>query len=164
MEKIDTSSIKNWMVASKNRPIKAKPLITLLVDRSVTNKFLVDTLEGRESLGDGSVICVGEAGDIWQQTQKKLLQKYYVKEIDRDGWMLCEPLPDNAADVYEPKEDECGVDGLFYVIGHWGEAIGEEKNIQRGKLGDFICRNQTDHSDVWVIRRSLFLNTYNIKS
>ena len=157
--KINTETINNWKIASKTRPIKAKPLINLLVDRSVTSKFLVDTLEGKEPLGDGVVICVGEAGDTWQQMPKKLLQKYSVTEIDKDGWMVCNPLPDNAVDVVEVTD--CGE---FYIIGHWGETVGEEKNVQRGVLGDFICRNQTDKSDVWIVRRKLFLNTYVIKS
>ncbi len=99
--KIETTSLQNWQIASKTRPIKAKPLISLMVDRKVASKFLVDTLEGHEPLGDGSIICVGEAGDVWQQTQKKLLQKYVVTAIDADGWMDCQPLPDNAVDVDE---------------------------------------------------------------
>jgi len=89
--RIDTTKITNWKIASKTRPIKAKPLVSLIVDKSVTSKFLVDTLEGHEPLGDGVVICIGEAGDAWQQMPKKLLQKYSVKGIDKDGWMECEP-------------------------------------------------------------------------
>jgi len=161
--KIETKNLTGWKIASKTRPIKAKPLISLLVDRSVTNKFLVDTLEGKEPLGDGVVICVGEAGDTWQQMPKKLLAKYAVKAIDNDGWMVCEPLPDNAVNVIEVPESQTDIGG-FYIIGQWGETVGLEKNVQRGSAGDFICRNQTDHSDVWIVRRKLFLNTYNIKS
>ena len=167
MQKIETSEITGWNIASKTRPIKAKPLINLLVDRTVTSKFLVDTLEGREPLGDGVVICVGEAGDTWQQMPKKMLQKYHVAAIDTDGWMVCEPLPDNAVDMVEVTESMTISGGGmvdFYIIGQWGETIGEEKNIQKGMIGDFICRNQTDHSDVWIVRRKLFLNTYIIKS
>ena len=94
--KIVTEWVKDWKVASKTQPIKAKPLITLLVDRTVTSKFLVDTLEGKEPLGDGVVICVGGAGDAWQQMPKKLLAKYDVTAIDDNGWMICTPKPDNA--------------------------------------------------------------------
>ena len=174
MKKIDPTQITDWNIASKIRPIKAKPLINLLVDRTVTSKFLVDTLEGREPLGDGVVICVGEAGDTWQQMPKKLLQKYAVKDIDRDGWMECEPLPDNAVDCVEVTgemtADKNGADALgqFYIIGQWGETlcvswVGDVQNVQRGVVGDFICRNRLDHSDVWIVRRKLFLNTYIIK-
>ena len=75
MKRIDVEKISNWSVAKKTKNIKAKPLISIMVDRSVLSKFLVDTLEGRESLGDGSIICLGESNDIWQQMPKKLLQK-----------------------------------------------------------------------------------------
>lgn len=171
--RINTSAISNWRIASKTRPIKAKPLISLMVDRKVASKFLVDTLEGHEPLGDGSIICVGEAGDVWQQTQKKLLQKYVVKSIDADGWMDCEPLPDNAVNCVEvnsdfmkslsgalPSPDTAG----FTIIGQWGATVNGEKNVQVGTVGDFICQNQTDPTDVWVVKRKLFLNTYIQKS
>lgn len=49
--KIITGFLTGWRVASKTQPLKAKPLITLLVDRQVASKFLLDTLEGREPLG-----------------------------------------------------------------------------------------------------------------
>jgi hypothetical protein len=163
-KKIDAEGLTNWRVASKTRPIKAKPLISLLVDRTVASKFLVDTLEGKEPLGDGVVICMGEAGDAWQQMPKKLLAKYAVTSIDAEGWMECQPLPDNAVDVIEVDSAQCDADGSFYIIGQWGATIGDEKNVQIGTAGDFICRNRTDQSDIWIVRRKLFLNTYNIKS
>ena len=170
MKKIDTTQIKDWSFASKTRPIKAKPLINLLVDRTITNKFLVDTLEGREPLGDGVVICVAEAGDTWQQMPKKLLQKYHVSDIDNDGWLVCEPIPDNSVNCIEISATMARIEGIrginrdVYITGHFGETIGNEKNVYRGVVGDFICRNQFDHSDVWIVRRSLFLNTYTFKS
>jgi hypothetical protein len=164
--KIDTTLLTDWKRATKTRPIKAKPLISLLVDRTVTNKFLVDTLEGREPLGEDVVICVGEAGDTWQQTPKKLLQKYAVTAIDTDGWMVCDPKPDNEVDCFEVPGSICEVDGynrnVFAIVGQWGETFGAEKNIQRGLAGDFICRNTEDKSDVWIVGRKLFLNTYNV--
>jgi hypothetical protein len=179
--KIDTGLLAGWCIASKTRPVKAKPLINLIVDRSVTNKFLVDTLEGREPLGDGVVICVGEAGDTWQQMPKKLLQKYDVTAIDNDGWMVCTPKPDNAVNCFEvtkefltsggnalkPYPDDRMYNlGDFAISGLWGDDKYPElgKNIHWGDAGDFICQNRTDSTDVWVVRRRLFLNTYIIKT
>lgn len=169
--KIDTGLLTGWKVATKTKPIKAKPLISIMVDRTVTNKFLLDTLEGKEPLGDGVVICIGETMDGWQQTPKKLLQKYDVVGIDKDGWMDCQPKIDNAVDVIEVdrnilKENKNAINTFdissFYIIGLWGETVGEEKNVQHGVIGDFICRNRTDLTDVWIVRRKLFLNTYSI--
>ena len=179
--KIEAAWIKDWKVASKTRPVKAKPLINLLVDRTVTSKFLVDTLEGREPLGDGVVICVGEAGDTWQQMPKKLLAKYDVTAIDTDGWMVCTPKPDNAANCFEVTKDflASGTNALkpypddrmynmgdFAISGLWGDDKYPElgKNIQWGTAGDFVCQSRTDPTDVWVVRRKLFLNTYIVKS
>ena len=165
-KKIETKEIKDWRVASKTKPIKAKPLISVLVDKKVTNQFLLSTIEGKEVLGDGSLICIGEAGDAWQQMPNKLLAKYTVTAIDGEGWMVCEPRPDNAVDVIEVTPALCGSDVDFYIIGQWGATIGDEKNVQTGVVGDFICRNRTDNDndDVWIVHRKLFLNTYNIKS
>lgn len=96
------------------------------------NKFLVDTLEGKENLGDGAIICIGESNDIWQQMPKKLLQKYNVIEIDNDGWMLCEPRPENSVFCVEitkellPIIDDVDTfisDNGFFLIGQWGEDL-----------------------------------------
>lgn len=180
--KIITGFLTGWRVASKTQPLRAKPLITLLVDRAVASKFLLDTLEGREPLGDGSIVCIGGAGDAWQQTQKKLLAKYDVTEIDKDGWMVCTPKPDNAVNCLEISkeflltlntesfqsfpEDDMYKLGDFAIEGQWGTndypSLG--KNVQWGSEGDFICQNRTDPTDVWIVRRKLFLNTYVQKS
>lgn len=180
--KIVTEWVKDWKVASKTQPIKAKPLITLLVDRTVTSKFLVDTLEGKEPLGDGVVICVGGAGDAWQQMPKKLLAKYDVTAIDDNGWMICTPKPDNAVNCIEvtkllletpgqlcvakPPDEEMYKMASFYVNGQWGSADYPAfgKNVQWGDTGDFVCQNRTDPTDVWIVKRKLFLNTYVIKT
>ena len=180
--KIITDFLTGWRIASKTQPLKAKPLITLLVDRQVASKFLLDTLEGWEPLGDGSIVCIGKAGDAWQQTQKKLLHKYDVTEIDEDGWMVCTPKPDNAVNCLEISKEflasVCGTNavqaypddrmykGYFAIEGHRGTSEYPElgKNIQWGQEGDFICQNRADPTDVWIVRHKIFLNTYVIKS
>lgn len=165
MKLIKTDDIKKWNVAIKTKNIKAKPLISIMVDRSVTNKFLVDTLEGKESLGDGSMICVGESNDVWQQTPKKLLQKYNIIEIDNDGWLVCEPRPDNSVNCIEMTPTNMDLQEndtiQFYIIGLWGEQT-EEGLIQKGQVGDFICQNREDLKDVWIVKRKIFINTYNV--
>lgn len=176
--KINPEKIVSWQVATKTKPIRAKALINLLVDRTVTNKFLVDTLEGREPLGDGVVICIGQSMDAWQQTPKKLLAKYEVKGLDKDSWMECEPRPDNAVNVVQVDaafllnmfpEDTGLQDAMshtsisFHIIGKWGETIGGETNVQKGQEGDYICQDRNDPSDVWIVKRKIFENTYAIK-
>lgn len=163
-----------WSIALKTKSVRAKPLINLLVDRAVASKFLVQTLEGRELLGDGVVICLGESNDIWQQMPQKLLEKYNVVSIDADGWMVCEPRPNNATYAVEvtqelldkhgepPWDEEFYKLGDFYVKATWGQdsPIGQ---IQYGKVGDFVCRNTKDAADTWIVRRKIFNNTYSIQ-
>jgi len=171
MKRIKVEEISNWKVAKKTKNIKAKPLFSVMVDRSVTSKFLIDTLEGKESLGDGAVLCIGESNDVWQQMPKKLLAKYQLIEIDKDGWMVFEPRPDNSVNCVEitrliEMNDvhtfvEC--DNEFYIIGQWGEQTSEGQ-IQRADIGDFICQNRDDKTDVWIVKRKIFINTYNIIS
>lgn len=160
---VDANAIAvDWKVAKKVKPIRAKPLVSILVDQSVLSKLLVTTLEGMEKLGDGSVICVGEAGDIWQQMPKKLLAKYNVTSIDKEGWMICEPRPDNSIECFQFNGHINTHSGEHYVKGLWGEDFGEYKNCQRFSEGDYICRNREDHNDVWVVRKKFFENTYTI--
>jgi hypothetical protein len=174
MKHINVEAIPKWNIAKKTKNIKAKPLISIMVDRSVMSKFLVDTLEGKEKLGDGSIICIGESNDIWQQMPKKLLQKYNVIGIDNDGWMLCEPRPENSVECvqildelnpYISESDIWVSEEEYFIVGQWGETVnvlGEEVQIQRAEKGDFICRNREDLTDVWIVRRKIFNNTYNI--
>jgi hypothetical protein len=163
MKKINPSTIMKWMVAKKTKNIKAKSSINVMVDRSVLSKFLIDCLEGREPLGDGSMICIGEANDIWQQMPKKLIAKYNVIDVDKDGWMICEPRPDNSVNCVEITREFIDDYSGFYIIGQWGEET-PEGLIQKGVMGDFICQSRTDSTDVWIVARKIFTNTYNIIS
>ena len=143
-----------WRRGKKTQGIRAKPLINLLVDRTVVNKFLVDTLEGCEPIDSGNIFCIGGAGDAWQQTSKALLKKYDVKAIDEDGWMVCEPKPENEVEFFEVTEES------GYIQGLWGATVDGQENLQAFIKGDFVCRQPHEHSDQWVVRRTLFLNTY----
>lgn len=166
--RINTNKITNWKKATKTKSLKAKHMSSLLIDKTVATKFLVDTLEGREPIKEDAMVCVGEAGDAWQQTSKKLLAKYTVTSIDSNGWLGCDPKPDNEVNVVEVEYSWCSVDGhnknVFSIIGQWGATVGEEKNVQCGEVGDFICQNQSDPTDVWIVKRAIFNNSYTIKS
>lgn len=154
-----------WALATKTKSVKAKALINLLVDKSVTNKFLVDTLEGKEPLADGAVICLGEHNDIWQQMPNKLLRTYQVVDVDKEGWMICQPLPSNAVDCTAINENLVNPNEQNYIIGQYGETLPDgTTNAQKVEAGDWVCRDRTNHVDVWVVRKKIFYNTYTIKS
>jgi hypothetical protein len=173
--KIDLTQITNWRLASKSKSIVAKPLISVLVDKTVTNKFLVDTLEGKEPIHDGVVICIGEAGDAWQQMPSKLLKTYSVTGINSDGWMICEPRPGNANNCFEITQEFVDSlvdpsihenrqqDGTYYIIGQYGEQH-DDGLRQYCQVGDFILQDRTNSVDVWIVNRKIFLNTYSLKN
>ena len=174
MIELELKNITDWKIASKSKNIVAKPLVSIMVDNKILNKFLLDTLEGKESLGNGSMVCVGEAGDAWQQMPNKLLAKYKVISIDTDGWLVCEPLPGNASNCKEITKDFIQqFDTLnilltypspsLYITAEWGEQLGD-KSIQRCEIGDFILCDRDNLNDVWVVKRKIFLNTYIIKN
>jgi hypothetical protein len=148
-------------VCQKTKPQKAKHAKSLLADPSVTGKFLVATLEGHEKLKDTAMICIGEAGDAWQQTPAKLLAKYTVTGIDDQGWLICEPKPDVDVNYCQITDRD-----NFFIIGQWGqerEVGGEMKPVQYGEQGDYVLQNQKDTTDFWIVKKSLFESTYNPK-
>ena len=159
-----TGAITNWKIAKKIKSIRAKQLISIVVDKLILSKLLVTTLEANEPLGDGVVICIGEAGDIWQQMPKSLLKKYTVASIDNEGWMVCDPKPDNSVECIQWTNQIITHIGEHYVKALWGEDFRTYGPCQRFSEGDYICRNREDKTDVWVVRKKLFENTYTIIS
>ena len=153
MNIINPKDITTWRVAKKTKPLRAKPMVTLVIDKTVMAKFLIDTLEAREPVSPNAMFCIGETNDAWQQTPDKLLSKYDVTDVDGDGWMVCTPKPDNSAEFIE-----AGTAG--FIIGLWGETIDGHENLQAFSPGDCIARNRQDHDDVWVVRRKIWMNSY----
>jgi len=143
----------NFGVAKKTKGLRAKPMVTLLVDRTVMSKFLVDTLEAKEPVHADAMFCIGESNDAWQQSAKKLLSKYTVDAIDPEGWMVCNPKMENSVEFAQTSF-------AGFLQGNWGETFGEYKNIQRYKAGDYIVRNREDHTDMWVVDEKIFKNSY----
>lgn len=159
------ASALTYRVARKTKGLRAKPMVTLLVDRAVMAKFLVDTLEAKEPVHADAMFCIGESNDAWQQSAKKLLAKYTVDAIDPDGWMVCTPKAENSVEFCEINNDSLdqagwAERGMGYIQGNWGETIGGHQNLQKFKLGDFLLRNREDHTDQWIVDRKIFINTY----
>lgn len=155
----DTATrVSKWRVAKKTKNLRAKPMINLVVDKSVMSKFLVDTLEAKEPVSADSMFCIGENNDAWQQTPKKLLAKYDVIEIDADGWMVCRPKPENSVEFYETQPTD--YDRVGYIVGQWGGTVSGVPNVQEFSVGDIIARNREDHTDQWIVRRKIWLNSY----
>lgn len=150
---IDLNSIQ-FRVAKKTVPIRTKMMSSLFTDPSVIHFFLVSTLEGNEPVREDAVLCVGVQGEPWQQTIDKVKAKYLPTETTEDNWTIWVPKPDVSVEFVEVTWES------GFIQGHWGEPIDGIPNCQRYSTGDFILRNQDDHSDVWIVRRAIFLNTY----
>lgn len=168
MHILSTAAV-NWSVAKKTKPLRAKPMVTLLVDKSVMPKFLVDTLEAKEPVSANAMFCIGESNDAWQQTPEKLLAKYTVTSIDNDGWMVCEPKPENSVEFVEVTRElleQLGAWEAYVTLGHgyiqgqWGQEVEGHKNLQQFAIGDFIARNRQDVTDQWIVRRKIWMNSY----
>ncbi len=83
-------------------------------------------------------------------------------------WSRCrvisDPRPENYVEFFEFKEaDERKMSvtpGSWVIQGQWGETIDGVQGLERLVDGDFICRQPNQHTDQWVVRRKLFLDTY----
>ncbi len=83
----------------------------------------VESHEGRETLLEGDVLCRGEAGDVWPQSEGSLLAKYRPTELtDADGWRK-----------YEPRPEHSGV--MAACIGH-PFTVETDRGKLAGKSGD----------------------------
>ena len=152
-------NLLRWGTSKKTKPIRAKPLSALIVDKSVTAKFVLSTLEGNQEIKEGSVVCIGPANDAWQQLPNKLFGQYTVTGLDRDGWMECAPKPEAVVDCAPITELIIGSEKEFFIYALWGKPVGDGRFTQDGIVGDYVCRNQTDHADVWIVARKVFENT-----
>lgn len=157
---IDTNHIK-WSSAEKTAPILCKSAQSVVSDSRVRNKFVLDTIEGNHPLDENTVICIGIAGDVWQQQFSKVLSKYTVESMTTDGWLRCVPIPGVPNDVYEVTKADVANGDIFNVKAQWGVTT-PSGPIQVGKVGDFILRDPNNHDDVWIVQRKIFLNTYQL--
>ena len=182
--KVNAELITGWRTATKVCGILAKH-VSDAVDKVLIDKMYLQTLEGNEALKADAMVCKGEAGDVWMQAGKKLFAKYTAINVTPDGWIEFIPKPENEVNAIEcthewrlgnaiipnpcvlpAANDEMYKIADFYINGQWGDdnypAFG--KSVQWGHNGDFICQNKTDLTDVWIVKRRLFLNTYQFKT
>lgn len=156
---LDTTGLFKGKIAKKVKEVRAKPMVNLIVDRSVLSKFLVDTLEAKEPVSADAIMCIGEGNDAWQQTATSLLSKYTVESIDADGWMVCKPRPEHSVEFFEVTDGMVTGDFCF-IVGQWGQTIEGVERLQKARVGDMVARNRVDTSDQWVVDRKIWRNTY----
>ena len=155
-----------FVKVQKTKPIKAKPLATILIDESVMSKMFLATLEGHQSLKSGSFVCWGVDNDVWQCSAKSIHDKYTPVSVDGLGWTLFEPKKDTPVDacLIDERTFEFGPAGGFSVINPtWGDdrvVDGKAVYLHYGVAGDYVMRGLASEDDYYRIARKFFDNTY----
>ena len=122
----------------KTKPVWAK---ILLVDQEIS------TLEGPEKATAGDYLCRGIHGEVWPQGQEKFLSKYSPSgEFDNEAWQRFDPKPDM------PLVSAEQVKHAFELESRWG--------AMKGKRGDYIVRSLSDDTDIWVVDKKIFEQSY----
>ena len=167
---INTAEL-SWGVAKKTKPIRVKPINTILADETVAHKFLLATLEGSQMLKANSMVCIGDDDDAWQQTAEKLHKQYTPEAVDADGWTTFVPKPEAVRDwaqICFSDEFQEAHGTKFALIAQWGERQSDGSFLQYGEHGDYILRSaDPDHGadsselwDCWIVARKIFEATY----
>lgn len=156
----------DYRKAQKTRPIKARPISTILSEDSVMSKIVLATLEGHETLKASAFVCWGIDNDVWQQSEKNLHDKYTPTHVDADGWIHFEPKPDKPVDCCQilSSEHALGPNGGFSILNPmWGD-----KRMMEGKVvyvhygidKDYVLRGLLDPMDTYRVAEKFFNNTY----
>lgn len=107
----------------------------------------VVSLEGKHTAKPGDYVCRGIAGEFWPQSEKSLLGGYTATgQVDGEGFERYDPRPNG------PLVEAMQMENSFFVIASWGRLDGES--------GDYVVRRQTEPTDVWIVNRSIFENSY----
>lgn len=132
-----------WFHAKKFRPIHA---------RRVNHEQTIETLEGIERVLAGTYLCRGEAGEVWPQSEERLMDRYTpTGRVDANGWREYKPHPSDRGVM------SAQIPHAFEVQGVWGRLS--------GKPGDFLVKNAEDRDvaypdDLWIVDQVLFRATY----
>lgn len=153
MNIIDTSTF-NWSRAKKTKAIRAIS-IAAAVHPEIIKYLNLETIEANEPLESINFLCIATTGEAWQQAAKNFFKKYKVVNVDLDGFLVAEPLPENEVEFVIAEQDG-------YIVGKWGETIDGVKNLQRVRVGDTIARQTYEHEDQWVVNRTLWNGTYTV--
>lgn len=151
-----------WVEASKTKPMRVKHITALLSDLKVVDHLLVRTLEGDQAVRTDVFVCVGPAGEMWQQPTPNVFKKYTIISCDESGWWTALPKEGNAVDACLIT-DSIAPDGEFSVLALWGTASDKGEYYQTGNVGDWVLRSRDNPKDVWIVRGDIFAATYEIQ-
>lgn len=170
---LDASKL-SYLRAVKVKPMKAKPISTILNDDSVMNKIVLATLEGHQTVKANGFVCWGIDNDLWQQDEKKLHLNYTIASVDPDGWFHCVPkddAPRMACQITEAVAAEQGfkfgpAHGFSILNPSWGDERvlgGKQVWLHYGVVNDYVLAMPTDTADTYRVARKFFDNTYEVR-
>jgi hypothetical protein len=162
---LNTSGLP-YGIATKTKCIKAKILSQIIVDPKGFDMLLLDTLEGLQAPIPTAMACIGiDTDDPWQQDQEKLFQKYTVIAVDDNGWLMCQPMPDNEREAFQVTPEMCYPGNpTFRIVGQWGGEQPDGTFLQFGEAGDYILRDPDDPTDCYIVKKAIFESTYEWKA
>lgn len=163
---IDTSRA-NWGLCKKTKGMRTKPMNEIFPDAETASQFTLSSREGPAVIDFSAVMCVGVSGDAWQQAPATIEKKYIAEGTDIQGWKRWLPKPEVEVDYFEVDAHFLAEEGFFsdstiYLKGTWGSVIEGVENLQSLQLGDFVCRQQHDHADQWVVRKAIYDSSYQV--
>jgi hypothetical protein len=160
--------------AIKVKPIKVKPVSSILNDDSVMSKMVLATLEGHQTVKANAFVCWGVDNDLWQQNADKLHMNYNLVSVDPDGWIHCQPkddAPRNAAQITEAVARDLGFEfgpahGFSILNPTYGDERvldGRQVYLHYGVLNDYVLQMPKDAIDTYRVARKFFDNTYELE-
>lgn len=163
---LDTTPLQQFMVlAKKTKPMRAIHMSRVFADPIFATMFLVNTIEGAEPVDSDALLCIGEAGDVWQQKYSKMQSKYDLMEMGSSGWIIATPKSENeqrviqlTKEVLEPQL--ANLNQPVYIQGGYGATIDGIENLQQVTIGSWLVQRLPYNGDQWIVQDNLFQNTY----
>lgn len=166
---LNTEPLHQLMVrAKKIKPVRAIHMRQVFTNPFFSKFFLLDALEGAEPVDSDAMLCVGEAGDVWQQKLNKMMAKYDVVEDEGcHGWFIATPKPENENRVIKLSKEVIDSAQLnpalpIYIQGGYGAAIDGTENLQQVTIGSWLVQRLLYCGDQWIVQDNLFKNTYSL--
>lgn len=165
------SAVGEWHVYRKTKGLIALPASVVLdMSGDWVSKLLINTLEGSAPVRKDAMVCIGPAGEVWQQGAEKLFAKYDATGVvglgqRNAGWINFVPKDSPATRVKATQVTAtmAGGDASNRVVlhnCHWGEKQPDGTYAQYAAVGAWLVVRPDDPTDAYFIEEAVFDDTY----